>query len=394
MSALPHWAEWHTPPRPWTVGLEEEVMLLEPTSGRPAGRSLDVLAALPPELAGHAFPETHACALELTTRPHGTVAGAAAELDALRRSLHSRLSRLGLRAGVAGTHPLAVWSEIDVTAVARYQEIHASMRELARREPTFALHVHVAVPEAEAAARALAGLREDLPLLLALSANSPYWQARDTGLASARIPLMSMFPRAGIPPPAAGYAEYVAAVDLLTASGAVRDPSFLWWDARLRPRLGTLEVRIMDAQTYVRETAALAALVQCLVRRRAEVAAAPALTAEALAENRFLAARDGIAARLIRGSPARLQPAANRLARVLWDCVPIARELGCERELEDVATLVRRPGHARQRAIATRGGPAAVVARLADDLAPARARITAGHRHASLSGHSTALTIG
>jgi carboxylate-amine ligase len=281
-----------------------------------------------------------------------------------------------------------------VTAAARYEAIHASMRELARREPTFALHVHVGVPRGELAARALAGLREDLPLLLALSANSPYWQGRDSGLASARIPVLSTFPRVGIPPHASSYRAYVAAVELLTASGAVPDPSFLWWDARLRPQLGTLEVRIMDAQTRIRDTAALAALVQCLVRLHAEQEiAVPAVSAEALAENRFLAARDGIAARLIRDSPPRLQRAANRLARVLWDCTAIAEQLGCARELGDVSGLVARPGHARQRTTAALAGLDGVVDALAGGFAP-RARIPRGHRHASLPESGEALTIG
>jgi len=266
---------------------------------------------------------------------------------------------------VAGTHPLAVWDQIEISDGERYGVVRESMRELARREPTCALHVHVAVPGAEAAIRALAGLREDLPLLLALSANSPYWQGRDTGLASARIPILAMFPRVSIPPPVSSYGEYVAAVELLTASRAVADPSFIWWDARLRPHIGTVEVRIMDAQTTMAETAGLAALVQCLVRHHAVEPAPGELTAEALAENRFIASRDGIAAQLIRAQPPHLEPAADRLARTLSDCAPLAAELGCAHELEGLAALLAQPGHARQRSIARRDGLDAVVVDLA-----------------------------
>ena len=106
-------------------------------------------------------------------------------------------------------------------------------------------------------------------MLLALSANSPFWQGRDTGLASARTPVFSTFPRTGIPRPFASYAEYVEAIDVLVRCEAIPEPTFLWWDARLQPRFGTLEVRVMDAQTRAPDTAALAALVQCIVRLEA-----------------------------------------------------------------------------------------------------------------------------
>ena len=219
---------------------------------------------------------------------------------------------MGMAAAVAGTHPLASWEDTEVSPGARYQFLYASMRELARREPTFALHVHVAVPDERAAVRALNGVREELPLLLALSANSPFWQGRDSGLASARIPVFQAFPRTGTPRAFGTYEAYVEAVDVLIRCDAIPEPTFLWWDARLQPRLGTIEVRIMDAQTRVRDTAALAALVQCLVRREALERAddREPLAPEVLEENRFLAARDGMDAKFV-------DPAAGR-------CVPVA----------------------------------------------------------------------
>ena len=147
------------------------------------------------------------------------------------------------------------------------------MRELARREPTFGLHVHVAVPDPETALRALNAIRGHLPVLLALSANSPFWQGRDSGLASARTPIFQAFPRTGPPRRFSGYADYVEAIDVLVRCDAIPEPTFLWWDARLQPRFGTLEVRIMDSQIRVADTAAIAALVQCLVRLEARARA-------------------------------------------------------------------------------------------------------------------------
>ena len=140
------------------------------------------------------------------------------------------------------------------------------MRELARREPTFALHVHVGVRRTRGAIRLTNRMRAHLPLLLALSVNSPFWQGRDTGLGSARTPLFQAFPRVGIPRAFKDYADWVEAVDLLIRCDAFPEPTFLWWDVRPQPRFGTVEVRILDAQTTVAETAALAALVQCIAK--------------------------------------------------------------------------------------------------------------------------------
>jgi len=244
---------------------------------------------------------------------------------------------------------------VQVSAGARYQSIYDTMRELARREPTFALHVHVAVPDGEAAVRALRGLRVHVPLMLALAANSPFWQGRDTGLASARVPVFGVFPRVGIPRPFASYAEYVEAIDVLLRSDAFPEPTFLWWDVRLQPRFGTIEVRIMDAQTRSRDNAALAALAQCVVRLEATegyAAAALAEHPEVLEENRFLATRDGMRAHFIDPEGETRRPATDILDELLAACAPHAAELGCEQELAAVAALAAEPGAHRQRMLA------------------------------------------
>src|SRR5918997_2858771 len=265
-AVLPEWARWRPNPDldPWTVALEEEIMLLE-RDGSPAWRSEDVLRALPERMLEHTRGETHGLALELASDPHRTVGEAAAQLRRLRAGLATTVRELGLCAAVAGTHPIVRAEDVQVSPGARYQYLHSSLRELARREPTFALHVHVAVPDPELAVRALNGMRAHIPVLLALSANSPFTRGRDSGLASARTPVFQAFPRTGIPREFATYADYAEAVDVLMRCGAIPEPTFIWWDVRLQPRLGTLEVRVMDAQTRIRDTAALAALVQCLV---------------------------------------------------------------------------------------------------------------------------------
>jgi glutamate---cysteine ligase / carboxylate-amine ligase len=354
---LPPWAEWNpgSAVAPWTVGIEEEVMLLDPSDWSLASRVDDVLPALSRAVADHASAETHGSALELASRPHATPAEAAEDLARLRAGLAADLEPLDLRAAVAGTHPFAQWSEVEVSEGARYQSIYDTMRELARREPTFALHVHVAVPDAEAAVRALRGMRVHVPLLLAAAANSPFWQGRDTGLASARVPVFGTFPRVGIPRPFRSYAEYVEAVDVLLRCDAFPEPTFLWWDVRLQPKLGTIEVRIMDAQTRWRDNAALAALVQCAVRLEATegfAAAAIAEYPEVLDENRFLATRDGMRAEFIDPARERRRPATDILDELLAACAPHAADLGCGAELAAVASLAAEPGAHRQRVLA------------------------------------------
>jgi carboxylate-amine ligase len=350
------WARWNEGIEPWTVGVEEEVMLLDPETWMPASRSEEVLEALHPDIAEHTAAETHGSVVELATSPHTTVAGAASELVHLRVGLAERLDTMGMAAAVAGTHPLATWEETEVSPGARYQFLYTSLRELARREPTFALHVHVAVPDETAAVRALDGLREELPLLLALSANSPYWQGRDSGLASARIPVFQAFPRTGAPRAFGTYDAYVEAVDVLIRCDAIPEPTFLWWDARLQPRLGTIEIRIMDAQTRVRDTAALTALVQCLVRREAleRPADREPVAAEVLEENRFLASRDGMDARFVDPEAGACLPVADRLEETLHSCAPHAERLRCQRELASVSLLAKHSGALRQRALGSR----------------------------------------
>ncbi|HVQ60020.1 MAG TPA: YbdK family carboxylate-amine ligase [Solirubrobacterales bacterium] len=349
---LPAWASWAEPHRlgPYTVGIEEEVMLLDEHSWALAHRIDSVLPRLPRAGSDSFTAETHGSALEIQTGVHDRIGAAIEELATLRGELDGTLRPLSMRAASAGTHPFAVWQEIVVSAGDRYQFVYGSMRELARREPTFGLHVHVGVPGAEAAIHAANRLRTHIPLLLALSVNSPFWQGRDTGLASARTPLFQAFPRVGIPRDFADYAEYVESVDVLIRCDAVPEPTFLWWDVRPQPRFGTVEVRIMDAQTTLADTAAIAALVQCIVR--AEVEGGEHLERpmpqEVLAENRFLAARDGMEAELIEPELGRRVPAQELLADLVAVCRPHAQELECEAELDRVPGLGERTGAQRQ----------------------------------------------
>jgi len=203
-----------------TLGLEEEVMLVEPGPWSLHQDGDAVLASLEPGLRDRASAETHASALELATGVHGDVAGAAGELAALRERLAAHLAGRHLAAAAAGLHAFTTWRDTVVSRGARYRALQASLHGLSEREPTFALHVHVAVPDPEGAVSVMNGLRGRLPLLLALSGNSPFWQGRDTGMASMRLPLFQAFPRTGPPRAFADYRDWVGCVEALVGSSS------------------------------------------------------------------------------------------------------------------------------------------------------------------------------
>ncbi len=272
-------------------------MLLDPVTWMPASRSEEVLAALDPDVArAHRRRDARLGARAGHRSARDRRRGGRAARRAARRARPAARSGWGWRPpwpaptrSRAGRTPRSPPARATSSSTRRC----ASSPGASRRSRCTCTSP---CPTSAPAVRALDGLREQLPLLLALSANSPFWQGRDSGLASARIPVFQAFPRTGTPRSFGTYEDYVEAVDVLIRCDAIPEPTFLWWDARLQPRLGTIEVRIMDAQTRVRDTAALAALVQCLVRREAlerDDGRACPTAPEVLEENRFLASRDG-----------------------------------------------------------------------------------------------------
>jgi len=372
----PAWAAWRggLPSTPFTLGIEEEVMLLDASDWSLAYAADDVMADLSPDLRERVGLETHAAVMELATGIHHRVEDAVTELATLRARLSAALAPRGLRAASAGTHPTAVWRDSVVSSHPRYRAIEESTRVLARREPTLAMHVHVGVPTPHAAVQVANRIRVHLPLLLALSANSPYWQGRATGFASTRPSLFGAFPRSGLPRRFRSYRDWTETVDLMIRSGAIPDSSYLWWDVRLQPRFGTVEIRIMDAQTRIEDVAAIAALVQALVRVELNTPLASPWHTEAseiIQENRFLAARDGMDALLIDPETGSRVPAVELLDSVLEACVPHAEQLRSVPELASARVLAAQNGAARQRAVGRHGDLPALAAELAAAFSPA-----------------------
>jgi carboxylate-amine ligase len=345
------WANWSAS-EPYTLGVEEEVMLLDPADDWSLAERIDeVLPRLSKRLGERVTAETHGSAVELSTDPHAAVSDAIDQVQRLRAILSAELAAVGLRAASAGTHPCAVWSEMSIAGGDRQWAVYGSMRELARREPTFALHVHIGVGDPEQAIELYNRLRGHLALLLALAANSPFWQGRDTGLASARVPIFQAFPRVGVPRQFGDYSEYVETVDLLLRCQAFPEPTFLWWDVRPQPKFGTVEVRVMDAQIRPRATRTLIALLQSIASLELEegyLALDRVGSPEVLGENRFIASRDGVHARLIDPSLERLVPVTEILANLMPALAPHADRLGCRDAVEDVSEFIRESGSSEQ----------------------------------------------
>src|SRR3954453_3573800 len=202
----------------------------------------------------------------------------------------------------AGGHPTGRFGDVRLRDGGRYELIGDSMRALMRQTPHCGVHVHVGMPDGETAVRAANGMRAWIPLLQALGANSPFWYGRDSGLASARSVICNSFPRAGIPRAFADYADYAVTVEELCLLGECEDYTFLWWDVRPHPRLGTLEIRALDAQSSLEDLAGLVALIHCLAVHEATTAPrGRGPSPEEVRELSFRACRDGLQARLLVG---------------------------------------------------------------------------------------------
>jgi carboxylate-amine ligase len=346
----------------FSLGVEEELLLVDPVSHALDHRADEVLERLArSSLDGAALPDCYAGLIELATKVCSDVPHATASVTALRQ----RLNGIGACAVGAGLHPAGRFGDVVRAPGERYRLLASEMRGLLARTPTCALHVHVAMPDPETAVRACNAMRIHLPLLQALAANSPFWFGRDSGLASARAQLFREFPRSEIPPAFASFDHYAESVSTLVAAGELPDYTFLWWDIRPHPVLGTLEVRAMDSQASLGAVAGLTALVQALARWAVEQHG-PWEDRQVLMESSFRAARDGLDATLWHEGA--LWPAVE-VTRATLDLVrPYAAELGGDGALEEIERLlVEGNGAARQRAAFRHGGLRAVLARLVDE---------------------------
>ena len=331
----------------YTLGVEEEYMLLDNESFDLVQHVDTVLsAAQNGELTDRIGPELMQSVVEISTPVCKGVADVDAELRKLRGLVSGIAGERGMRVGSAGTHPFSLFERQRITARDRYRNLVDQLQYVARRELIFGLHIHVAVDDPEKAIKVTSALLLHLPDFLALSANSPFWRGEATGLASSRQMVFAAFPRSGPPPRFRDYADYAEVVGQLEKTGCIADYTHIWWDIRLHPRFGTIEVRVMDAVTRAEETVALTAYVQALVKHYAERfdsgAELPSFHRILISENKWLGARYGLEAPVMDLATGRRNrvPVAQLIRRTLRDIEPHARELGAERELEGIKDIL------------------------------------------------------
>ncbi len=339
----------------YTIGIEEELMIVDADSYELVNAIESLLedARAADSTAGEIKPELMESVLEIATRPAANTAEAGQQLRALRRQVHDIAARRGLTIGSAGTHPFALWEDQRIASRQRYRELVNALRFVARQELIFGLHVHVGLDDPDKAIHVANGMRVHLPVLLALSANSPFWRGDGTGMASTRLPIFRAFPRVGVPPSYRDWADYERQIEFMVSSGVMEDYTYLWYDVRPHPKLGTVEIRACDAQTRVEHTLGLAALIQAMVKELAEHFDEGKHLGEypwqMLDENRWLAARHGLGGELV-DLPTNARVATKALAQRLLDRLrDHAQDLGSLAELEGIEDLLARGnGAARQ----------------------------------------------
>lgn len=337
----------------FSIGVEEELMIVH-------GETLELTNAigqlLQGDVDGDVKPELMESVCEIATAPCANTAEAGEQLRRLRADVRRVARAKGLDIGSAGTHPFALWEDQRIVAEPRYRQLIDALRFVARQELIFGLHVHVGLDDPEKAVHVANGMRVHVPVLLALSANSPFWRADTTGLSSSRTPVFRQFPRVGIPPAYRDWADYEKRVGFMIESGVMEDATYLWYDVRVHPHFGTVEVRACDAQTRVEHTLGLAALIHAMVRELAEHFDAGRELSdypfEMLDENKFLAARHGLDGELV-DLPTNDRVATKDLARRLVARLrEHAQDLGSADDLAGVEDLVARGnGASRQRVV-------------------------------------------
>jgi carboxylate-amine ligase len=385
-----------------TLGVELELQIVDANTLALSGGIDGILAELPPSVAGSVKREFHSCCVEVCTEVCRSV-------DEVRRDLKTKLRRVaaaaasrGLLLAWGGTHPFSRWKDQAITGEPRYRTLADCYQETLLRQLTFGLHIHVGVPSGDAAVRACDRIRDHLPVLLALSANSPFWCGRATGLHAHRLDVMGAIPAAGIPPRLGNWESYRALLEHLGRCGVIDSPKDLWWDVRPSPSHGTVEVRVCDMPLGLEMVLGLTALVQCLVHTLADEPAGvirDEVSERAhdmvLRQNRWLASRHGLDAPLADPCTGRKAP-ARVLARELIDRrLGVGRELGCSDFLQDLRSKTWGPtGAVSQLATHARTGSLVEVARLL-----ARAD-SSGRWHSSLAApldhthHAGSLGVG
>jgi carboxylate-amine ligase len=331
-----------------TVGVEEELMIVDAET-LTLVNAIELLledtgAANVERQDGDIKPELMESVLEIATKPCKTTTKAGEQLHSLRRQVRETCAHRGLTIGSAGTHPFAMWEDQRIVARPRYRDLISALRFVARQELIFGMHVHVGMDDADKAIHVANGMRVHVPVLLALSANSPFWRGDQTGLQSTRMPIFRQFPRVGMPPAYRDWEDWESQVEFMVSSGVMQDYTYLWYDVRPHPNFGTVEIRCCDSQTRVEHTIALTALIQAMVKELSEHYDAGKRLSEypwqMLDENKWLAARYGLDAEVV-DLPSNERVTTKALTRRLLERLePHAADLGSADALDGIRDLL------------------------------------------------------
>lgn len=336
-----------------SLGVEIELNLVDARTMALRSAIADVLAAIPAEEKSAIKPELLQCYLEINTGVCRAVADVGRDLAAKIEVVRQAAAKNGLKIFWSGTHPFSKWQEQDVTPNDRYLALIDLLQETARRLVTFGLHVHVGVDSGDKAIMICDRIMQYLPVLLALSANSPFWQARDTGLHSQRVKVMETLPTAGLPPLMRNWSEYTWLLNHMVQTGFIKTIREIWWDVRPHHNFGTVEVRICDMPPTLRHVLGLTALIQCLVfdlsqeidRGTYQYDCHPFM----VRQNKWRACRYGMEATLVDPNTFQSIPARKVVHSLVDRLADRAEELGCARYLQDVHHLAEEPtGASRQ----------------------------------------------
>jgi glutamate---cysteine ligase / carboxylate-amine ligase len=352
-----------------TVGIEMELHVVDPSTGELVSAANQLLAEMGSAHPGGEHPkakhELFQSTVEIITGVCETPAEAGDDLRVTLAELRAAAARRDLTLMSSGTHPFAFARDQMISPNPRYQDLIETMQWPARRLLICGMHVHVGVSDGMRAVAIINELRRHLPLFLALSSSSPYFEGEDSGLASARSKVFESLPTAGLPPQLADWTDFEAFMSTLLDSKCISSIREVWWDIRPHPDFGTVEFRMCDATATVRETVALAGLAQTLVawcNERIDDSTLPGAPREwTVRENRWLAARFGIDAELIVEHPETGRPERRSVRDLLSDLVddlqPTAQRLGTTRQLDDLLAILDNGTSAmRQRAVVEAGG--------------------------------------
>jgi glutamate---cysteine ligase / carboxylate-amine ligase len=350
----------------FTVGVEEEVMLLDPETLELAPVSAQVLSGLDGDARFKA--ELPAAQLEIVTTPAGSVPAAVAQLAAARRDLASACEGLAVPA-VAGVHPFAP-AQGPLTAGPRYDQIRREFGPVAHRQLVASLQVHVAVGGAQRSLAVYNALRGYLPELAALAANAPVYEGADSGLASVRPGICVQLPRQGVPPALDGWEQFADELRWGACAGSLPEPSRWWWELRPHVTHGTLELRVPDAQTTLEEAAGVIAFGQALIAHLAARHDAgeplPAAPTWRIEENRWSAARHGLDGAFADLESGDRQTTRERLTAITEEIAPAAQRLGSAELLGHTRASIERNGAIRQREVYAGAGAHGLVSWMAD----------------------------